>query len=212
MSNHIKPEDLDRAAKKNEMLKQKQLSEMVNTLRWCAGYFTYKQSDTKLNQIAERLQTYGFGWNDIKLASDKIIDNMSTFPSFSDILKVIKTVRPYQDEQKEKKDLEEKKIFDMEQQRLEKIRSEFHRLLGEDKVEPYIKWWLKNVLELDSEAISGKFPVPIKAFELPAMFDWCDSFFTNNFERIAQVGKEKMEWCKKNPGARQIPWKNHSFK
>lgn len=177
------------AAQGNGMAIQKQLDEMKNILRIAGNMFDYV-TDRKTDAYAENLIKQRKGVYPLSLAMDRVINTCTKFPSYSDILSLVNQFTP-------KSEVLDRKTMSAEDKKLESIRDEFIKLLGEDKLEPYVKWWYKSVYDISKNEINA-LGFNHMIFERPALFDWKDAGTTNNFERIAQIGKKKIQEIRKN--------------
>jgi len=172
---------IDKLAKTNFSIRDRQLSEMLNMVRKAGNMFSFV-SEAKIRVVAERLQEQGFGCVALKPTIEKIINDFDKFPTYKEILTLIRHNQPKEavKEVKSETSLEDKRLIE--------VRKEFVEILGEDKIEDYVKWWIKNCFGL---TVYEEFIDKPMIFEKPALFDWKDTGQTNNFNRIIDTFNRK---------------------
>lgn len=178
---------LDKLASSNEMIKSRQFNEMVNCLRKCSQMFSFV-SEAKIQLIAERLQQLNYGSYALSRSVNKILNDYDKFPSFKVILELVKSFT------------DSNEVIDESYIALKAENSDFHRiqakfinLLGEEALEKYTKWWIKNVfIDLDGDLFYN-FGLCYEQFKKPALFDWHDAGYTKNFDRILEIANKKKE-------------------
>jgi len=179
---------LDKLASTNRLIKEKQLSEMKNQARKAGNMFSFV-NDAKTSLIAEMLQQKGYGAQATKTAMERIVDNCDKFPSFKDILTLVKASTPKRDLPTEDK---EQRACD---KRFEANKAEFVKLLGEDKLHDFCRWYVRNVY--GKGCVFEEWGINPKVFLKNALQDWKDAGSTNNFDRIIEVAHKKLEKIKK---------------
>jgi hypothetical protein len=179
---HLTPEALDKMDIRNPTSFHV-LTDMVENLIRDTGSL-YARSVTKDAQkaIAKKLCQQGYRYSAIKSGLDRLAETSPNFPSYSDIVASVRLFTP-QDSIQTKNDAE----YQKEQQRFEHYKAEMIKMIGEEGLSKYYKWWKKNV---------APFPVSEEYQELYvkcAIFDWVDSGMSNNFEKITEIGKAKFK-------------------
>ena len=180
--------DLDRLAKSNDQIKQRQLDEMKNQVRRAGNMFSFV-NESKVNLIAEMLQQKGYGSIATKHAMERVVDNCDKFPSFKDILTLVKASTP-----KDELPIEDAELRACDA-RFEANKQEFISLLGEEHLDKFCKWYLKEVY--GDNNIFFEWGIKPNVFLKNALQDWKEAGTTKNFTRIIEIAKEKLEKIKK---------------
>jgi hypothetical protein len=185
---HLTPEALDKMDIKNPTSFHI-LTDMVENLIRDTGSL-YARSVTKDAQkaIAKKLCQAGYRYSAIKAGLDRIAETSPAFPSYSDIVASVRLFTP-SDSIQTKNDVE----YQKEQERFEKYKAEMVKLMGEDGLARFFKWWKENVppfqISKEYEALYLKC----------AIFDWVDAGLSTNREKISQVGKMKFKKLENSP-------------
>lgn len=87
MDAEVDPAQVDKLAGKNEMIKQKQLALMQNSVRRLGNFFSFV-NEAKVTAYAERLQQKGVGAVSLHAACTRIIDNYEKFPPLKVIVEL----------------------------------------------------------------------------------------------------------------------------
>lgn len=164
---------------------QRQRDAMIDLLGRTAQFFDYVDKN-KTRSICEQLQKKGYGVSESWIAFDKIRDTCQRFPSFAEILSLM----PKRLNKDPIAKAQHMTVMKDEEFLEAQIEAKFIQLLGEDKLEPYCKWWLKECMGLDNEQLSF-WGMTFMVFKRCALIDWHDSFYTSDFSRIKNVVQEK---------------------
>ena len=185
---------LDMQAKNNRTMKEKKLSMFKNKVRWAANFHNYV-NEAKITSIAELACDNHYQTAAFFSAMGKIASDYDKFPSFKVITELTNS---YTKDKKE--DINNPIEWAIKQQETRdylEIKKQFINLLGEDKLDSFTKWWLKNTFPDLSSDILASMNLNTNYFERCALFDWSDTGRTNKFERIIDTSKRKMEELRK---------------
>ena len=126
---------LDELAKSNNLAKQKQYDTMTNILRKSGNLFSFV-TEAKIVTIASMLQERGVGSAGLERAMRHVCSNYDKFPSFKQIVELSRSMTPKRLNGEEE---ERKRALEKEDKELEKIEAKFIDILGEDKLDLYVK-------------------------------------------------------------------------
>jgi len=188
LNDHIDVEALDALAKSNDMAKERQLSEMKNLLQEASGIIGGYNS-SKIDAVCYRLQQEGFGLAQSKKAFRALVDRFDRFPSYRDIKALLNefTVRvstPITDPKTSEDYI--KYIC---------IKNMFLSKADEEKLTLYVKWWLKAIFGMTEEDLLRG--ISLNMFEMPALFDWYDTYFQWDLEKIKITAERKNDYIAK---------------
>jgi Arc/MetJ-type ribon-helix-helix transcriptional regulator len=178
---HLTPDQLNNF--RNNVAHEKMLliDSVEKIIRDCSMMYNRPLTKEACKLMATKLIESGYKFKSIKDGINRIIETSGNFPSYSELVSSVRLFMP-QDHFESKSDLE----FQKEELELERLKSEFERVIGQDALEKFLKWHLKNVFEIQYVPnIHGKF---IKC----ALFDWRDSNFSNDFNKIKSIGISKL--------------------
>lgn len=176
---HLTPEKLDAMDFKNPTHVHI-LGDQVESLIKNMGLF-FSKNITREAQvaIAKKLVEAGYRFTAIKRGLNQIIETSQSYPTYSEI---VASIRPFMPQYGVSEFTN--KRFEQEKQRHDKLRTEFINMLGEETLNKYVEWWLKNIPEINIKES--------KTYEKCALFDWDDAGKSNNFEKIKTIGKNKL--------------------
>ena len=131
---------------------------------------------------------------DVDLLEEAIDDMVSKFDTFPSIKAIKDFMRGYwissdkRIEERFKRDAEHKKLFTAEKVRHGRLRKIFVDKLGEEKLEPYIKFWCQMYFGSNFNKNVIKAGLPIMLWEKCALFDWEKAKFDfNKLEHVLHV-------------------------
>ena len=179
---HLTPEQLDKMDINNPTSFHI-LTDMVENLIRDTGSL-YARSVTKDAQkaIAKKLCQQGYRYSAIKSGLDRLAETSPNFPSYSDIVASVRLFMP-QDAILTKNDIE----YQKEQERFEHYKAEMLKVIDQDGLERYFKWWKENIPPFQ---ISKEYE---SLYLKCAIFDWVDAGMANKREKIIEIGKAKFK-------------------
>lgn len=185
LNEQIDVEALDSLAKTNLMAKERQLSEMKNLLQEASGIIGGYNS-SKIDAVCFRLQEEGYTLSICKKGFRALVDRFDKFPSYKDLKILLNEFRP-----KTEKQLEDPQA-QSDRTKYYCIKNMFLTKASQEKLTLYVKWWLKEIYGLTEEnLLSG---INLELFEMPALFDWYDSYFQWDLEKIKITANKKQEY------------------
>lgn len=180
--NQIDPVQLDKLALTNVVAKERQRSEMVNSLRKIAKLFSFV-TDDKIEYICDRLQEQGFGFVECKDGFNSIPDKFDKFPAYKDIVSVISSYKktktistsddPIAKEHRDKRDA---------------LKKMWLTKYTQDQLDKYVEWYYGALVEIDKSQ-RGIFVSDL--WEMSPLFDWYDNFYRVDKEELAKVWRIK---------------------
>lgn len=176
-------ERLDSLAKDNPVIRDKQFNEMKNILRKAANLFDFV-SETKIESIATRLIESGFGCYALDKAVNTIIDRCDKFPSYKGIKDIVSSYMP-------KEDAITSDSNSAEDNEYKKLKDKFINAYGQEKIEPFVRWWFEVCYCNLNQDLIETFKLSIALFEKPALFDWRDSGFKLDKDIIKNTFNKK---------------------
>jgi len=182
MNNQFTEKQLDEIDKNKPHFKHIFTDHVEKELAKMGKFFQKNLDKSYLQPVALKLTDDGFSFKAIKMGLNSIIELQSKFPSYSEITA---SIRPFCTNYKDSNS--EDKEYLKEQEKFEHYKNEMIRVMGEDGLARYFKWWKSVVpdFKIDKDFDS----LYLKC----AIFDWVDAGMSNNREKILQVGKAKFK-------------------
>lgn len=179
---------LDSMASSNLAIKDKQYSMMCNIIRKAANFYSFV-NEAKIGSLASRLQEKNIGAYELDKAIDKVIDNYDRFPSYKVIYELCVSYKKHG--AIDDAITPEAQYTREEDAQIEKIEKNWNELMGADRLGTYVKWWLKVTYDLDPDMLNDM-ALSVELFKKPALYDWCDSGYSKDINKIAATAKNKL--------------------
>lgn len=178
---------LDELAITTLLGKEKQKIYMLNLLKEVSNLIGgYKNNN--LEAIVSKLQEQRITSKSLKIACDKIIDRFDKFPSYREIKQLCYINNPSMNID----NIDEQVKYDRE--KLSGIRKMFLKHGTQEQLNNFVKWWLKENFSLyGSESLC---PLDQNAFEMPALFDWYDTYYQWDLDKIKNICQKKKNYKK----------------
>jgi len=190
INQQIDARELDRLARNNTMAKEKQKAEMLNMIRDMGQFYSYV-TEPKVILYTERLQEKGIGLHALKQAYGKILDEYDKFPQFRDFLAVCRMFKSGK-----KKETYNEKIFREEEEKLNRIEENWNKVMGADRLPKFVEWWVIKCMGWDKESIESM-GCDVMLWKKCALFDWCDSGYAKDINKIIDLSQKKIKLLKK---------------
>lgn len=199
MNEEIDLKRLDNLALTNYALKDKQYSMMCNIIRKAANFYSFV-NEAKIASLASRLQERRIGAYELDKAIDRIIDHYEKFPPYKAIYELCVSYKKHGTPPEEL--TPEQAYLVEENEQLKKIEKNWNDLMGADRLPTYVKWWIKTNYNLDPDILESM-ALSVDMFKKPALFDWYDSGYSKDINKIREV------FLKKKP--KQLARMNNPF-
>lgn len=162
----------DLAASGNLNAQQMQLNEMKNVLRYIGNFFDFV-NEAKIDSYSSKLIADGYGVFEVDKSSNTVINRCAKFPTYSELKSILATNKRQISNDNSDNALASK----LELQEYESIKKDFIKMLGEDKLEAFVTWYIKNCYD---DSVLEYFGTQFMIFEKPALFDWKDANYKLN--------------------------------
>lgn len=178
---------IDEIASSNPMAKERQLSEMKNLLNNAASLIGGFNS-SKTDAICSQLQIDGFGASDCKEVFKLMVDRFDKFPSYREIKALFRQVaapidaKPYSDPQSEK-----------DYKKYKALKNMFLTKFTQEQLDKFVQWWLKETQGIDLKTVVNM-GFRSELWEMPVLFDWHDTFYQFDLERIKLTTSKKTSY------------------
>jgi len=191
----------------NSMAAQHKVDIFKNKLREIGICFSYFKEE-KMNTMAELSMRRDYPTKIFLKVLDRVVNTCDQFPSFSELRRMIEREIP--SAKSAKFELERNIEASKENAEYTKYRDEFIRVLGDDALDKYTQWWVKNTFPELSNGMMAAFNINPSIFERSAIFDWYDAGGMNNngkcdFDKVKRISKEKLRILETHRKLNKIP-------
>lgn len=177
---HITPQQLDSFRKNISHERMILVDSVEGILRDMCLLFTKGITKEAQTAVANKLIDAGYRFSAIKAGLNRITETSQYFPSYMEIVTSVRLFMP-QDSFSTKSDIE----YEKEQEKMEHVKAQMIKAVGEEGMTKYFKWWCKNLPPFEVE------PLIDSAYLKCALFDWYDAGMGNDFEKVKLIGQAK---------------------